>query len=80
MVLGPSGRTLQGEPFSAGSASSAVGLVRCAKARKEHPSLEDRMLKVCRVLEHLSPDEKDLTAQLAGIRRFAAFCYGGSAA
>jgi len=36
--------------------------------------LEDRMLKVCRVLEHLKSDHIDLEQQLVGLKRFAAFC------
>ncbi|MGD2176013.1 MAG: DUF1804 family protein [Candidatus Brocadiaceae bacterium] len=41
---------------------------------QEHPCLEDRMLKICRVLEHVRPDAEDLTAQLKGLKRFAGWC------
>ena len=33
-----------------------------------------RMLKVCRVLEHVRGDGADLDAQLEAIKRFAKFC------
>ncbi|MFO8008602.1 MAG: helix-turn-helix domain-containing protein [Candidatus Brocadiia bacterium] len=36
--------------------------------------LEDRMLKVCRVLDHLRDEEDDVGAQLRGLKRFAAWC------
>jgi transposase len=35
--------------------------------------LEDRMLKICRVLDHLQ-EEDDLSAWLRAMERFAAFC------
>ena len=44
------------------------------KGRPRYPTYEDRMLKVCRVMEHLRPDSDDLTAQLEVMRGFARFC------
>ena len=39
------------------------------KGRPRYPTYEDRMLKVCRVMEHLRPDSDDLTARQCGARR-----------
>jgi hypothetical protein len=36
--------------------------------------LEDRMLKLCRVLDHLPTDEADIDSQFAWIRQFVTFC------
>ncbi len=38
------------------------------------PKLEDRMLKLCRVLDHLPTDEADIDSQLAWARQFVTFC------
>jgi hypothetical protein len=48
-------------------------LVAQSELNPDDPKIDDRMLKVCRVLEHLQ-DDADLDAQLETIRRFAAFC------
>jgi hypothetical protein len=44
------------------------------KARARYPTFEDRMLKVCRVIEHLNPDADDPMVQLKVMQGFAAFC------
>ena len=44
------------------------------KGRARYPTFEDRMLKVCRVIEHLNPDTDDPGIQLAVLRGFVAFC------
>jgi len=54
-------------------------LLRAAETRKKqarapYPTLEDRMLKVCQVIKHLSPDCDDLMAQLLAMKEFADFC------
>jgi len=49
---------------------------RRKQTRARYPTLEDRMLRVCQVIEHLGPDAEDLTAQLRAMERFAAFCPG----
>jgi transposase len=45
-----------------------------SKGRARYPTVEDRMLKVCRVIEHLDPDTDDPGIQLAVMQGFAAFC------
>ena len=47
---------------------------RRKQTRARYPTLEDRMLRVCQVIEHLAPDSDDLTAQLLALQKFAAFC------
>lgn len=49
-------------------------LVEKSEASPNDPKLEDRMLKVCKVLEYLRAGEDDLDAQLAAMKRFAGFC------
>jgi len=48
-------------------------LVACSVAEPEKPGAEDRMLKVCRVLEFLREDD-DLETQLRTVDDFASFC------
>lgn len=49
-------------------------LIEEAEAAGDGARLEDRMLKVCRVLEHLRGDHDELRAQLEAMKRFASFC------
>ncbi len=49
-------------------------LVALQGTDQDDGKLEDRMLKVCRVLDHLRADEHDVGAQLRGLKRFAAWC------
>jgi hypothetical protein len=44
------------------------------RGRPRGPALEDRMLKVCRVIEHFDPDTDDPTVQLAVLKGSVAFC------
>jgi len=44
------------------------------KGRERYPTLEDRMLKTCRIIENLTPDTDDPAVQLAVLKRFAVFC------
>ncbi len=49
-------------------------LVEESEADATDGKLEDRMLKLCRVLEFLRGEEDDVSAQLVAMKRFAAFC------
>ena len=47
---------------------------RASKKDDPRPTYEDRMLKVCRIIETLSPGGDDLSPQLAAMKAFATFC------
>lgn len=49
-------------------------LVERAEREPDEAKLEQRMLKLCRVLEHLQPEASDPKAQLEALDRFATFC------
>jgi len=49
-------------------------LIEASDGAADEAKLEDRMLKVCKVLESLRAGRDDLTAQLRAMNRFAAFC------
>lgn len=50
------------------------GLIEKSEGKKPDPRLEDRMLKICKVLEYLRGEDNDLSAQLRAMKRFATFC------
>ncbi len=47
---------------------------RASRRSRVRPTYEDRMVKVCRVIETLSPGEDDLSGQLHAMQAFAVFC------
>jgi len=49
-------------------------LERLIGGTEDDPELEDRALKVCRLLEHLRADRDNLNAQLGAMHAFASFC------
>ena len=49
-------------------------LIERSEEDLDDAKIEDRMLKVCRVLESLRGDAADLDAQLEAMKRFADFC------
>ncbi|MCD6416729.1 MAG: helix-turn-helix domain-containing protein [Planctomycetes bacterium] len=49
-------------------------LVDGAEEDMKDQKSEDRMLKLCRILEYLDEDEDDPRAQLVAMERFAEFC------
>jgi transposase-like protein len=49
-------------------------LIEAGESEPGSARLEDRMLKVCRVLEHLRGGQDELRAQLESMKRFAGFC------
>jgi hypothetical protein len=49
-------------------------LIEQSEAAPDDPKLEDRMLKICKVLEYLRAGEDDLDAQMAAMKRFVSFC------
>jgi len=49
-------------------------LVKASEADDDNGRIEDRMLKLCKVLEFLRADSSDLDCQLRTLERFTAFC------
>ena len=49
-------------------------LIEAGETAKDGARLEDRMLKICKVLEHLRAGRDEVGAQLSAMKRFAAFC------
>ncbi len=49
-------------------------LIEADDSKSDGTRLEDRMLKLCRVLEHLRGEQDELRAQLEAMKRFAGFC------
>ncbi len=49
-------------------------LMAMAEENLEDSKLEDRILKLCRVLDYLRKQQDDLGAQLRALRKFAEFC------
>lgn len=49
-------------------------LIDESDVEQKSANLENRMLKLCRVLEHLRERRDDLEGQLAAMQRFGAFC------
>jgi len=43
-------------------------------AQEDNPKLDDRILRLCKVIEHLKATGDDLDALLAAMNRFASFC------
>jgi len=49
-------------------------LVAQSELNPDDAKLDDRMLKLCRVLEHLHKEAADVDAQLEALERFTRFC------
>lgn len=67
------------QPQAAGSDETKTGKgkgdeAKAGKSKSDEAKVEDRMLKLCKVLEFLREDEDDITPQLDAMKRFASFC------
>ncbi len=49
-------------------------LMERSKEADDDPRLEERMLRICKVLGYLREEADDLSAQLVAMKRFVAFC------
>jgi transposase-like protein len=78
--VAPIGRAEGGAAPSSDSSADQLSrkieerLARLIETGDNDAKTEDRMLKLCKVLECLRADEDDLDAQLAAMRKFARFC------
>ncbi|MCK4284172.1 MAG: helix-turn-helix domain-containing protein [Candidatus Brocadiae bacterium] len=49
-------------------------LMEKSKEADDDPRLEERMLRICKVLEYLRAEADDISAQLVAMKRFVTFC------